>query len=77
MVHDGKDFVQLFYPIRRNRLQLFIVADDDLEVNVGPAVGLARERAYDDDALNAAIFAQQAGYSPGRFLSLCGRKQGH
>ncbi len=76
VVHDGKKFVQTSYPIGRDRRQLFAVGDD-FEVDVGPAVGLARKRTYDDDALNAAIVAQRTGYSLGGFLSLFGRKQWH
>jgi hypothetical protein len=75
-VHDGKECVEVSYPIGRNRRQIF-VADDDCEVYVGPAVGLASKRTYDDDALNAAIVAQRTGYSLGGFLSLFGRKEGH
>ena len=77
MVHDGKEFVQTSYPIGRNRRQLFVVAGDNFEVYVGPAVGLARKRTYDHDALEAAIVAQHMGYSLGGFLSLFGRKEGH
>ena len=73
---DGKECVQVLHTISRNRRQLFIIADDDFEVYVRPAVGLARKRAYYDNALNAAIVAQQAGYSLGSFLSLLRRKTG-
>jgi hypothetical protein len=74
VVHGGKEFVQTPYPIGRNRRQLFVVADDDFEVYVGPAVGLVGKRTYDNDALDAAIVAQHTGYSLGRLLSLFGRK---
>jgi hypothetical protein len=73
-VHDRKEFLEVSYPIGSNSLQLFVVSDDDFEVDVGPAVGLARKRAYNDDPLNTAIVAQQPGYSLGRFLSLFGCK---
>jgi hypothetical protein len=77
VVHDGKEFVEVSYPIGRDRRQRFAVGDDDYEVDVGPAVGLARKRTHDNDALNAAIVAQHTGYSLGGFPSLFGRKQGH
>jgi hypothetical protein len=77
VVHDGKEFVQTSYPIGRNRRQLFVVNDDDFEVDVGPAVGLVGKRTYDDDALDAAIVAQHTGYSLDSFFSLFGRKLWH
>src|ERR671920_1538522 len=62
VVHDGKEFVQVSYPIGRDRRQLFAVGHDDFEVYVGPAVGLVGKRTYDHDALEAAIVAQRTGY---------------
>jgi hypothetical protein len=77
VVHDGKEFVQTSQPIGRDRRQIFVAADDDCEVDVGPAVGLVGKRTYDHDAPNAAIVAQRTGYSLGGFLSLFWRKDGH
>jgi len=76
-MHDGKEFVQTAYPIGGNRRQLFVVGDDDYEVDVGSAVGSVGKRTYDNDALDAAIVAQHTGHSLGGFLSLFGREQGH
>jgi len=57
--------------------QFFVVGDDDFDVDVGPAVALARKRAYDDDTFNAVIVAKQTGYSLGDLFSLFECKQGH
>jgi len=77
VVHYRKEFVQILYPIARNRRQFFVVGDDYFDVDVGPAIALTRKRAYDGQTLNAVIIAQQVGYSLCSLFSLFGRKQGH
>jgi hypothetical protein len=74
VVHYWKDFVQVPYPIARNRRQFFVAGDDDLDVDIGPAIALTRKRAYDGNAVDAVIVAQQAGYPLGSMSSLFGRK---
>ena len=68
VVHDGQEFVQVPDPVGGNRRQFFVVGDDDFDVDVGPAVALARKRAYDDDTFNAVIVAKQPGILARRSL---------
>jgi hypothetical protein len=73
-VHDGEEFVQIIYPIARNRRHFSLVGEDDFEIDLRPTIALTPKPDYDGDTVNAIIAAQQAGYSLG---SLFGRKLGH
>jgi len=77
VVQDGEVFVQIFYPIGRNRLQFCVVGHDDFNIYIGPAVDSACKRAYDDNTINAAIIAQQTAYLSGGLFSLFGCEQWH